>query len=107
MKLITYLSRFTIKDDVKSFATASHLWHLSHIFKTIDFCINGITRNSLKDKGFLRTALNNTGENFFVISICDPNERRLLKHVELIKFIILDRYPNINIEFRMLETIYH
>ena len=102
MKLINYQSRFTIKEYVQSLAAASHLWHLSHIFKTFDFYINGTAKNLLTDKNSLRCALKKADENLFLITICDNDYERILKHMSFIKFILADRYPNIIIEFKLL-----
>ncbi len=102
MILINYVSSFTIKDSVQSYAAASHLWHLSHIFKAIDFTINGVTRNSLTVKGSFKLALKTTSDNLFVITISDSEQERMLKHTELVKFILYDRYPNIKIDFKLL-----
>ena len=105
MKLINYESRFTIKDYVPSLAAASHLWHLSHIFKTFDFFINGVTKNLLADKNSLRSVLKRADENLFLITIYDHDDGRVFKHMEFITFILADRYPNIHIEFKLLEEM--
>lgn len=105
MKSINYLSSFTVGEDVHSYAVASHLWHLSHIFKTLDFTINGITRNSLIVTRSFRSALKNGRDNFFLISLCDSDVKRIIKHTEVIMFILHDRYPNIKIEFKLVETV--
>jgi len=102
MILINYVSSFTVKDSVQSYAAASHLWHLSHIFKALDFTINGVTRNSLIVKDSFKSALKRTSDNLFVITISDSEEERMYKHTELVKFILYDRYPNIKIEFKLL-----
>ena len=102
-KLNYYVSSFTIKESVQSFAAASHLWHLSHIFRALDFKINGVTRNSLVVKGSFRSALKNSADNMFAISISDSDKARADKLIELISFILYDRYPNIKISFKLSE----
>lgn len=103
MILINYVSSFTVKDSVQSYAAASHLWHLSHIFKALDFTINGVARNSLIVKDSFKSALKATSDNLFVITISDNEQERMRKHTELIKFILYDRYPNIKIDFKLLQ----
>lgn len=103
MKLNHYVSHFTLKDSVQSFAAASHLWHLSHIFKTLDFKINDDYRNSLVGKGSFRSALQPSVDNRFGIIVSDSDQIRAHKLTELISFVLYDRYPNIKISFKYLE----
>lgn len=95
-----YVCNFSIKEDVKSFAAASHLWHLSHIFRTLEFEINGINKIFFRTKDSYRSALRTQSDNLFLITICDSDEKRILKHIELVKFILYDRYPNIQTDFK-------
>lgn len=106
MKPHKYISSFTVKDHVEAYAVASHLWHLSHIFRTMELYINGIPRNSSAIAGSFRSALKAGRDNCFVIKLFDCNCERITKHVELITYILHDRYPYIKIDFKVLQTVY-
>lgn len=101
MKPNKYISSFTVKDNVEAYAVASHLWHLSHIFKTMELYINGIISNSSAIAGSFRSALKAERDNGFVIKLSDCDCERITKHIELITYILQDRYPYIIIDFKV------
>ncbi len=106
MKPHKYISSFTVKDHVEAYAVASHLWHLSHIFRTMELYINGIISNSSAITGSFRSTLKAGLDNGFIIKLSDCDFERITKHIELIAYILQDRYPYIKIHFKVSQTVH-